>query len=277
IMSRQFVFTLQMILAFFIIFFLIRFLRNNEGIELKDQVTKKQNKIGDYFTLLRGGVKFTFSSKSTFLMIIGIASHDLMLNIWSSLLLLPLFFAYTGTDLLISIMRTIIWVSIFPLNVYVAKVSKRLSNNNLSLVIALHGTFLFMGWILVLFFIPFNNSFNLIGMLGVMLIAISVNGTLLGLISIIRRRIMIDLVPTEIRNSVYSLIPTLVAILGIPILPIAGVITADFGLIGGILFSLMIALLSSFLVLVSFFLKKSESYEQNFISKTPVKPEVVIE
>jgi hypothetical protein len=73
------------------------------------------------------------------------------------------------------------------------------------------------------------------------------------------------------------LIPTLVAILGIPILPIAGVITADFGLIGGIFFSLMIALISSFLVLVSYFLKKGENYEQNFIQKNPMKSGALVE
>ena len=64
--------------------------------------------------------------------------------------------------------------------------------------------------------------------------------------------VSLEFIPNEIRNSIYSLIPTLVAIMGIPLLPIVGLITEYFGLISGIFTTLLIALMSSLFILLSF-------------------------
>ncbi|OLS24005.1 MAG: hypothetical protein HeimC3_22300 [Candidatus Heimdallarchaeota archaeon LC_3] len=254
--SRQFVFLLQAFLVIILIFLIIIMIKDVQSTEKIEEMEKKSE--SNFLSYLKGGIKYFFSSKSSFFLILGLALHDLVLQIFGTLLLLPLFFAYSGSDLLTSIMRTIIWLVIFPLNIYMAGVSKKLSNNKLSLTIGFHGIFLFVGWILVILSVPIENSFNIVGLLGIMIVAVSVNGTLLALISILRRRILLDDVPTENRNSVYSLIPTIVAIFGIPIIPFVGLITEIYGLVGGILIALLITLGSSFFIFSSFIFKASE-------------------
>ena len=175
------------------------------------------------------------------------------------MLLFPLFFAYKGSDIAISIMRTIIWIIIIPLHLYMATLSKKISNKRLSIAMAFHALLLFSGWLVIITLIPIENNFNLLGMLGVMSVAISINGTLLAILMILRSRILLDIVPDKFRNSVYSLIPSLVALFGIPIIPIVGVIVELYGLASGIIISLAIAIIASICIFFSFLFKEKSS------------------
>ena len=92
-----------------------------------------------------------------------------------------------------------------------------------------------------------------------MSVAISINGTLLAILMILRSRILLDIVPDQFRNSVYSLIPSLVALLGIPIIPIVGFIVELYGLESGIIISLVIAIIASICIFSSFIFKEKGS------------------
>lgn len=268
IISRQFVFTVQIVLAILIailIIFLINDITSDTNVELSSEERDKS-----YSSFLIGGITFLFSNKTVFFFIIGIAIYDLVLTIWSSLLLLPLFFAYTGSDIAISIMRTAIWIIIIPLHLYMATLSKKISNKRLSIAMAFHAFLLFSGWLVIITLIPIENQFNLLGMLGVMVVAISINGTLLAILMILRSRILLDIVPDQFRNSVYSLIPSLVALLGIPIIPIVGVIVELYGLESGIIISLVIAIIASICIFSSFIFKEKRFRPNISITKSGI-------
>ena len=68
---------------------------------------------------------------------------------------------------------------------------------------------------------------------------------------ILRDRIIIDLVPSEVRNSIYSLIPTLISIFSIPLLQIAGLLIDQSGLTAGITFVFGICITGSCILYIS--------------------------
>ena len=56
------------------------------------------------------------------------------------------------------------------------------------------------------------------------------------------QRILLDLIPSENRNAIYSLLPSIVSLLGIPILPLAGAAVEMYGLPIGIALAMIIAM-----------------------------------
>ncbi|OLS28404.1 MAG: hypothetical protein HeimC2_07500 [Candidatus Heimdallarchaeota archaeon LC_2] len=63
--------------------------------------------------------------------------------------------------------------------------------------------------------------------------------------------IMLNLIPSENRNSVYSIRPTISNLFVIPLLPIVGSIIDISGLIYGVLISMAICLIGSILIFAS--------------------------
>ena len=59
---------------------------------------------------------------------------------------------------------------------------------------------------------------------------------------------MIDMIPSETRNAVYSLIPTIISVLGIFIVPVAGILIEDFGLTAGIVAAFLVAFVGSIMI-----------------------------
>ncbi len=70
---------------------------------------------------------------------------------------------------------------------------------------------------------------------------------------------MVDLVPSENRNAVYSLIPSLVSIIGIPLLPITGYLISKWGLNIGIIIPFLAGLFGSLFIIASFKFKQKET------------------
>jgi hypothetical protein len=89
---------------------------------------------------------------------------------------------------------------------------------------------------------------------------------------ILRMRYMVDLVPNENRNSVYSLIPTITSFIAIPILPITGRFIDQYGLIAGVLIAYGFYMVTVFLFTVAMKTKKLPLEEiQERHSKTSQK------
>ena len=89
--SRQFVFFLQVFISIFMVFLILFLVKDGVTIQAKGTDIQAEGETKEnYFTFLKGGVSFLFSSKPAFFFIIGIAIYDLVLTIWSTLLLLPL-------------------------------------------------------------------------------------------------------------------------------------------------------------------------------------------
>ncbi|MFW9991730.1 MAG: hypothetical protein ACFFD4_06695 [Candidatus Odinarchaeota archaeon] len=183
-----------------------------------------------------------------------------------NLILFPLYFGYTGSDGLASILRTFIFVISIPIGYYLAIVSKRVSTG---LVTHLHALFVisFYGsFMILLTVIPITNSFNLIGIIvSVILLTILVS-FVLDLAAALRQRIMADLIPSDCRNAVYSLIPTIVAVFGILLLPVTGLLIESFGISAGLILELFVGLISLiFIYLGIYYMERSEETEKEEI------------
>jgi MFS family permease len=258
--SRQFVFFMQGLLSFFIIIAILYFVtdeKTNDSANVANN--SKSSKTQDYFKFLKGGIAFLFSSKNVFFFIIGLALYFVAITIWGQLILFPIYFGYTGSDALASILRTVIFVLCLPLGIYIAHLSKRFSNHHFPYVMSAFFILFFGVFSTLLFFIQPNNEFNLIGIVLVTIIQVLLVGGLLDIGDALRGRILIDLVPSDNRNAVYSLIPTLISVFGIPALIIAGLLIEQYNLIAGIFTASLFAFIGVSCIFLSYYFKESGS------------------
>ena len=107
---------------------------------------------------------------------------------------------------------------------------------------------------------PPTNNFNLLGIILTFFLLCMV-GPIINIALTLIQRIMIDLVPSEFRNSVYSLIPTIFSLIGILVVPLAGIIIEDFGFAAGILTAGIVCVIGSLLI----------SFGVHLIYKTKIK------
>ncbi|MFX0087613.1 MAG: hypothetical protein ACFFAU_18330, partial [Candidatus Hodarchaeota archaeon] len=181
----------------------------------------------------------------------------LSFTIWGELILMPLYFGYTGSDILASSYRTVIFLVGIPIGIYMAKISAKVANNKVALFYFLHVLTFFAPIIILLVLVPAADSLNLLGLIITAIILIFSIDTVGDIAEVLRRRTMVDLVPSSSRNAVYSLIPTFVALFGVPLLPIAGELIEIYGLQAGVTLALIISLFGSIFVYVSLFFRKN--------------------
>ncbi|MHA2307393.1 MAG: MFS transporter [Candidatus Hodarchaeales archaeon] len=248
--TRQFVFTIQFGLSALVIALILYFLKDIQST--KSQALKSYSSISDniqsYFGFLKGGISFFFSSKKVFLYLIGSSIYNVTWMIWGSLILFPLYFGYTGTDVLASLLRTSLFFAGIPLSFVMANVSKRVSNNKLPVILFLETILFFPSFITLTLFIQPLDEFNLTGIVITFILLWTLVGTIFNLGTTLNQRIMVDLVPSENRNSVYSLMPTIFSLIGIFILPIAGLLVEEFGLAAGIMCAGVTCIVGSVLI-----------------------------
>ncbi|MHA2202987.1 MAG: MFS transporter [Candidatus Hodarchaeales archaeon] len=256
IISREHVFFIQACLSFVLLimcFLLVKDLK----VETAEELVSTKTSVREYFSFFIGGFKFLFSSKTAFFFLIGISMIFSAFNVWGTLMLFPIYFGYTGSDGLASLFRTTMFFVGIPLGIVMANASKRFSNEKYAIFAFLGLLFYFPPFILLLTVIPITNSFNLLGLvLTALILTVSIN-CLLDIAGILQGRTMLDLIPSENRNSVYSLIPTLVSVIAIPILPIAGKLIEDHGMVAGVIVPLFISLIGASFVFFSRYSEKS--------------------
>ncbi|MHA2073689.1 MAG: MFS transporter, partial [Candidatus Hodarchaeales archaeon] len=222
LISRNFVFGVQGFLSIFLIILVLLVIKDEEIDMIVSSDKKKKSAVNGYFSHFLAGLKFLFSSKAPFFFILGTAFLFGSFAIWGNLILMPLYFGYSGSDSLASGLRTFAFVTGVPISIYIAKLSQRLTKEKASILTFLFVILFYPTFILLTFLLPINNEFNLIGCLVSVIILSGLIPTLFDLGQILRQRIMIDMIPSETRNAVYSLIPTIISVLGIFIVPIAG-------------------------------------------------------
>ncbi|MFX0065400.1 MAG: MFS transporter [Candidatus Hermodarchaeota archaeon] len=258
IVSRQFVFFIQSFLSAFMIIVVLIIVKD-EKIMDSEEISNKKTPENNYLKHLVGGLKFLFSTKSTFFFLMGAAFIGSTFAIWGSLLLFPIYFGYSGSDILAGFLRTTVFIFGIIMAIFMAKVSKRLNNNKFPHILFLYMPTFFLSFAALIYLIPPTNTFNPLGWLFVIILINGLTGTLFDIAMNLQQRIMLDLVPSEVRNSVYSLIPTLVSILGIFILPIAGLLIEIYGLIAGIMAALFVGIVSVVFITLGVYFMRSSS------------------
>jgi len=218
--------------------------------DLAEPIQKKS--INNYLSKSKAGITFLFSSKKKFFFLTGLILYQSIWMIWALLILFVIYFGYTGTDLLAGIFRSTVFLLGIPTFIIVGNISKKITSKNwIYRFHFLHSLLFFGGFALLLFLRPLNDTLNFIGIILVILIFI-ITGIFNQLTLILRQRIIIDLVPEEIRNSVYSLIPTIVGILSIPFMIIVGNLVNTYNISTGILFLALFEIAAAIAFYLSF-------------------------
>jgi MFS family permease len=257
--SREFVFAIQFGLAILVTVLILIFLTDAQASSISQDKTRPEFSMKRYIDFLLGGIRFLFSTRTRFLFIIGLSIQNVVWLIWGNLILFPLYYGYTGTDFLASTLRTTLFFTGIPLSFIMANVTKRISNNRFPLTIFLQVLLFFPSFVVLTFFNPPTNEFNPAGIIGVFIL-LGVSVALIFDVSFtLSQRILIDLVPSENRNSIYSLMPSIVSFMGIFVLPVAGAAVESYGLSIGITIAGIISLISLFPIYYGLRSKKEEN------------------
>lgn len=248
LISRESVFGFQAILCVLIIAVVLLVVKDENISTTTEKVRNKKSSVSNYFDHFFGGLKFLISRKAPFFFIIGTAFLFGAFAIWGGLILIPLYFGYSGSDGLTSTLRTFAFITGVPISIYIAKLSQRFSMDKASILTFVFVILFFPSFIVLTTLVPLNNEFNLIGCIASVMILTGCIPIFFDLGQILRQRIMIDMVPSESRNAVYSLIPTIVSILGIFLLPIAGILIENYGITAGIASAFLVGLAGAIMI-----------------------------
>ncbi len=251
--GRQSSFLLQAFLGLIFSVVIILVLNDYFKPKIHDLAEPNQKKsIKNFLSKSKAGITFLFSSKNKFFFLTGLILYQSIWMIWALLILFVIYFGYTGTDLLAGIFRSTVFLLGIPTFIIVGNISKKITGKNwIYRLHFLHPLLFFGGFALLLFLIPLNDTLNVIGIILVILIFI-ITGIFSQLTLVLRQRIIIDLIPEEIRNSVYSLIPTIVGILSLPIMPFVGNLVVTYNISTGILFLALFEIAAAIAFYLSF-------------------------
>ncbi|MHA2097751.1 MAG: MFS transporter [Candidatus Kariarchaeaceae archaeon] len=246
IISRQIVFQMQSFIALVLISIVIPLLRSDtKSTSLAtSQRNVDEEKNEAYLQIMKGSLTFLFSSKSVFLFILGITLFNLVWTIWGSLMLPPIYFGYTGSDSAASLLRSFLYTTGIIFSVKMAFHTTRINNEKLPIYILVLTMSLFTGLLVLLRYVPQSNQFNWVGILGFSFLMIITVNLLWPFVSTLNQRILLDLVPTKYRNSIYSIMPTMTNGLAVILLPFVGSVIQSGGMQNGVVILILISLIA---------------------------------
>ena len=248
--DRSFVFRIQFILALIVVVLILVFIKD---LNKKSIIPSSHSSLHNYLNFLAGGFKFLASNRVNFFFILGLSFYNVTWLIWGNLILFPIYFGYTGSDILASTLRMTLFFVGIPVSFFMANVIKKISNKRLNLFIFLQIILFFPSFIALTYLVPPKKQFNPLGILSTFILLATLVGLLFDVSRTLSQRILLDLIPSKNRNAIYSLMPSIVSFLGIFVLPFAGSAVENFGLHIGILMAGLICVFSLFLLLQSHF------------------------
>ncbi|OLS18625.1 MAG: hypothetical protein HeimC3_49030 [Candidatus Heimdallarchaeota archaeon LC_3] len=253
--SRQLSFLIQGILG--LIFAIVVLFTMNDYVKMR--IEESETSFLDmFFTKIKEGVKFFISSKKIFFFILTLVFVQVMWTVWSSLLLFIMYFGYTGSDDLAGTFRTVIFFTGIPMGLLASSLSKKVKNLIwLPVLFLLQPLFFFGLFTIITFVIPMTNTLNFDGLLAVWLVFTLITA-LFQIGQIMFQRLLIEFIPNEIRNSIYSLVPTIVSIVSFPFLVVAGYLIENVHFSAGILFNGSIGIISALCILIVYLLGREE-------------------
>lgn len=199
-----------------------------------------------------------FTSKHAFFFILGIILFNVSYTLTHNLILVPLIFSYAGSDFIIGVIQMSVAMVGIVISIKLATLSKKFRTFHSLYLIALGFMINFPMFIFLLLTIPANESFNITGLFSIFIKVIVSSSTILYLGTILIDRMIVDLIPSENRNAVYNIIPSIVAFMSIFTLPLGGLLIDQYCLIRGIEFNFIIAILCPIMLYLSFFFKNTK-------------------
>ncbi len=240
--SRAWVFQLQAILCAGIALSCLRLI--DDFPEVKAARVKKPS-MKEYTGVLSSGVRFLFSDKYVTYVILGGCVVMSAGMVWGNLILFPMYFSYLLTDIAVSTFRTLLF-GIGVVNQERSGIwSKRFEPRKWIPRFRLlqgAGTIFYLSFASIMFFFPPAQAGADLIMLTIpytqivimqlptssilplllMTITFTITGFAGGFAEILTQRELLDVIPNKIRNSMYSLSPTIATILAMPQIALFG-------------------------------------------------------
>ncbi|MDF1541149.1 MAG: hypothetical protein P1Q69_19785, partial [Candidatus Thorarchaeota archaeon] len=271
--GRTWVFTIQTVASLILVIVIIATMKDFPEAE----AIRKEQRIqsGGYFQILRDGFEFLWSHPFITFFIIGDVIIFATGTLWWQLLLFPLYFSYLITDVAVAAYRTINFVPLVVAQERGGIWSKRFDPKTwIPRFKLLQGIgfvfFILLALNLLIFpaptgvveiaalYFPFTNvpiiEMPLVSVIPmvILLVIFTLTDFFAAFANILTQRVMIDVIPNRIRNSMYSLKPTLAIIVAIPLIWFFGGFVPLYGLAATFILVAMIALLGSTLIYKGF-------------------------
>jgi MFS family permease len=215
-------------------------------LDTTQEVKKEES---TYIEMLKEGISYSFSSRMMTYYVIAAVIIIAISEVWYSLVLFVVYFGYTDSDAGAGVLRWLIWFVGAMITGKAGTISKKLTEK--PWIPRLSFTFIsimFGFTALVVAIKPITvetASYNLFGALLIFLIIV-VGGFFLEIYTFLTQKLFLEIVPDNLRNSIYSLLPTLGLLIGaILVFPIGSVIESS-GLAVGIVIIILIAFVGVF-------------------------------
>jgi MFS family permease len=242
VFARQSVFLLQAVASVLLALIVLRLIKDLPGV--RDEAEKRPS-LRQYGSLLKDGFKFLWSSRFISYLIMGQILLWSTGPVWWNILLFPLYYGYLITDVAVSAYRTLIFIPQALINERSGVWAKRFDAKKWipRLMLMQFGSVIFYFLLaliiqvlpppdpesaVVSIVIPLINlpilelpvqSVLPVALLFLTFVVLSVFG---GIAGILLQRVMLDVIPNRIRNSMYSLQPTLSMLVSMPLIAFFG-------------------------------------------------------
>ncbi len=249
VFQRAWVFQLQAVLCVLIAIMVFKYIVDFP--EVRD-AREKRPPMSEYVTILKSGVSFLFTDKFIKYLVIGWMLTISTIMVWGNLILFPFYFSYLVTDVAVASYRTLLFMPGVVAQERSGVWSQRFEPKKWIPRFRLLQTcgFLFFAILsIITFFLPpplpgaptydvlwpFTNlvvmSIPYESLLPVALAfcAFVATSFFSGFAEVLTQRMILDVIPNRIRNSIYSLIPTVAIILAIPQIWVFGMLIPIFG------------------------------------------------
>jgi MFS family permease len=274
--GETWVFGLQAIFAVFLSIIIFRLVRDLPGVRDEDE----RPSLGEYGTLLKDGFKFLWSSRFVTLIILGEVVMFSIGPVWWNLILFPLYFSFLVTMVAVSAFRTLVFIPQALANERSGVLAKRFEPKTWIprfRILQFLGVVFYLALAAIVHFfpgippgtdpstiefltvlIPFTNlplieipvqTVIPVTLLFLVFIALNMFGAIAGILT---QRVMLDVIPNRIRNSMYSLQPTLVMLVSMPLIAFFGWFIPIYGFTPTFLISAVISLFSVVMIWSAF-------------------------
>jgi MFS family permease len=222
--GRAEVFLFQGVFFIFLIIILFIFIVDHPNL------IRSKPEFKAYFNLLGEGLTSTWNNRTLRLLVFGIVISGSVMTIWGTFILFPMYEWYSKTDDLTAILRSTIFIIGAIITGFMGVLSKKIYNTQkwLALTILISDIFFFWGMFFMFNVNPAPNEFSMLPFVFVIFTftVLTIPMTIQGILA---QRFMLDIIPDKNRNSVYSLIPTLVVFASIITTALGGQIVSDLG------------------------------------------------
>lgn len=248
VFSRQWVFQVEAVLCLIVAILVLKWVQDFP--EVRD--TQQRPTMSEYTNLLKSGVRFLFSDPFIMWVIIGGTLMTSIIIVWGNLILFPFYYLYLLTDVGVASFRTLIffpgvaseersgvWSRRFDQKKWIPRFRLLQTCGFIFFMILALLMFVFPpiseGAILIEILLPFTDIVILeipqifILPIALLFVIFVFTGLMMRFAMILTQRLLLDVIPNRIRNSVYSLIPTVSMMLAIPQIVIFGVTIQYFG------------------------------------------------